>query len=149
MGGMYEFIPQESAQQTDNPNPPDVCHTGEVEVGKNYELVSTMRSGMYRYRSGDILRIEEISDDGVPAVRMQYRLGMLSNLFGEKISSGHLDALVHCANSTLNLPAVDSVLQVNSERDGYIFWMEPHFKYADRSLSHEEGKKYVFVFFFF
>merc|ERR1711964_316136 len=88
MGGMYEFIPQESAQQTDNPNPPDVCHTGEVEVGKNYELVSTMRSGMYRYRSGDILRIEEISDDGVPAVRMQYRLGMLSNLFGEKIFSG-------------------------------------------------------------
>lgn len=36
-----------------------------VQIGKMYEVLVTSISGLYRFRTGDLIRIEEISDEGI------------------------------------------------------------------------------------
>ncbi|MDY5802998.1 MAG: GH3 auxin-responsive promoter family protein, partial [Sodaliphilus sp.] len=55
IGVFYEFIPIED---TDSPTP-EVYPVWEVEAGKTYELVITACNGLWRYRIGDTVTIEQ------------------------------------------------------------------------------------------
>ena len=44
----------------------------EIEADKNYELVLTTTTGLYRYRNGDVIRIKGFHDK-CPVYRMKYR----------------------------------------------------------------------------
>ena len=43
-----------------------------MEIGKTYEMVQTTLSGLYRYRSGDIIQIVDFHEK-CPVFRMLYR----------------------------------------------------------------------------
>lgn len=49
----YEFLPMRAAE---NSRP---LFLSELEVGAEYEVVVTNHAGLYRYRTGDIIRVEE------------------------------------------------------------------------------------------
>lgn len=83
----YEFIDAE----TD-----DAEHTlslDELEKGKEYEIVITNRSGFYRYRFKDIIRVLDYYDN-CPIINFVYRRGQLLNVTGEKTTMEQMNAAV-------------------------------------------------------
>ena len=51
---------------------PKTFFMNEVEVGVKYELVMTTRSGLYRYRNGDVVQVVGFHEK-CPVIRMLYR----------------------------------------------------------------------------
>lgn len=76
-----EFIPEEDIEHLD----PRVLEINELEPGRCYELVVTTFSGLYRYRMGDIVRIEDKMNN-MPIFEILYRRGSILNLFNEMTS---------------------------------------------------------------
>ena len=81
----YEFIP------TDNEDM--ILSLDEVEEGKEYEIVITNQSGLYRYRCGDVIKVVGFLNE-CPYIQFSYRKGQLLNLTGEKTSEEHMAAVV-------------------------------------------------------
>ncbi|MFZ5442400.1 MAG: GH3 auxin-responsive promoter family protein [Myxococcota bacterium] len=77
----FEFIPVEL---TDEKDPLTVTMRG-VKPGRDYELVLTTRSGLYRYRLGDVVRVEGFRGRS-PVVAFLYRRGQLLDVASEKTS---------------------------------------------------------------
>ncbi|XP_038060871.1 GH3 domain-containing protein-like [Patiria miniata] len=86
---VYEFIPEEQCLEKD----PTTLLIDEVEAGGRYELVSTTRTGLYRYRSGDVVQVTGFHER-CPVIRMLYRIGEYLNLVYEKMNSQVVDAAV-------------------------------------------------------
>ncbi|XP_022098637.1 probable indole-3-acetic acid-amido synthetase GH3.8 [Acanthaster planci] len=82
ISAVFEFIPEENNLDED----PKTLLIDEVEVGARYELVMTTRSGLYRYRNGDIIQIVGFHEN-CPVMRMLYRTGEHVNLFSEKMNT--------------------------------------------------------------
>ncbi|XP_043192087.1 probable indole-3-acetic acid-amido synthetase GH3.9 [Amphibalanus amphitrite] len=57
----------------------------ELEVGGEYELIVTNRSGMFRFRMGDVVRVVDFYN-GAPIVEFLYRKGQLLDVHSEKMS---------------------------------------------------------------
>ncbi len=64
-----------------------------VEVGKKYELVVTNRSGLYRYRLGDIVKIVGLHEKA-PVVKFCYRRNQVINIAGEKSNQQQFDTAI-------------------------------------------------------
>ncbi len=77
----FEFIPVEEgvrggggAAATDAaPSTPSTRLMHEVEVGRLYEPVITTKSGLWRYRTGDVVRVEAVAGAGLPFVSLVTR----------------------------------------------------------------------------
>ena len=85
--GFYEFLPceDESGEET--------VTADECIIGKEYELIITSFNGFYRYRTGDVLKIDSF-DEGAPVVEFVRRRGMAMNIAGEKINMLQLEESV-------------------------------------------------------
>lgn len=66
---------------------------GDVEAGKQYELVVTNRSGLYRYKLGDVVRVVGMHGEA-PIVEFCYRQNQIINIAGEKSNQQQFDAAV-------------------------------------------------------
>ncbi|XP_071098139.1 uncharacterized protein [Haliotis cracherodii] len=66
----YEFIPEEHVDEEQ----PDTLLATEVEAGKKYEIVVTTRTGLYRYRSQDLVEIAGFTETA-PKYRFCQRTG--------------------------------------------------------------------------
>lgn len=75
----------------------------EVEAGRLYELVVTTLSGLYRYRIGDVVKVNRFHND-CPVVEFQYRQGQLLNMRSEKTTE------------TMMYEALTTVLRSKDER---------------------------------
>ena len=78
IGVFYEFIPIED---TDSPTP-EVYPVWEVEAGKTYELVITACNGLWRYRIGDTVTIEQTNP---VKIKIAGRTKNFINAFGEEL----------------------------------------------------------------
>ena len=61
-----------------------------LEVGKEYELIVTNRSGLYRYRIEDVVKVTGMYNN-TPRVEFVYRLNLGMNIANEKTSTQMLD----------------------------------------------------------
>lgn len=77
-GIFYEFIPM-NTYHTDNQN---VIPIWEVELGKNYAMVITTNSGLWRYQIGDTVRFTSISPY---RIKITGRTKHFINVFGEEL----------------------------------------------------------------
>ncbi|MGV8906867.1 MAG: GH3 auxin-responsive promoter family protein [Acetobacterium sp.] len=73
----YEFIPadQEDSNET--------LTLGELETGKDYEIIITNTSGFYRYRIKDVIRVVGWYQN-CPKIKFVYRLNQMVSIAGEK-----------------------------------------------------------------
>ncbi len=77
----FELIPLEEAEADE----PSTLTLRQAEVGGAYELVLTTRSGLYRYRLGDVVRV--VGRQGrAPVVEFSHRRGQLLDVASEKTS---------------------------------------------------------------
>lgn len=77
----FEFIPEPEIE-TENP---ETRFAWEVEQGKCYEMVVTTGGGLYRYRTGDCIRVNGFQAR-VPVIEFLYRTGRTSSMTGEKLT---------------------------------------------------------------
>lgn len=77
----YEFIPVDESSK----DQPSTLLSDQVKEGETYELVITNNSGLYRYRLGDVVKINSFYKKA-PTVEFMYRQGQLLNVRGEKLS---------------------------------------------------------------
>ncbi|XP_071798697.1 uncharacterized protein [Asterias amurensis] len=82
LNSIFEFIPEDQSSEEN----PKTLLLDEVEKGKNYELVMTTRTGLYRYRNGDVIEVTGFHEN-CPVFKMKYRIGELLNLVGEMLNS--------------------------------------------------------------
>ena len=77
--GFYEFIPIDSTDE-------ETSYTmDQLEVGKDYEIVITNLSGLYRYRIKDVIRVTGWHNK-TPKIKFVYRKNQMISIAGEKTS---------------------------------------------------------------
>ena len=86
----YEFIP---VDDDDSNNNNIVFSLNELEIGKEYEIIITNQSGLYRYKCGDVIKVVGYKNE-CPYVMFSYRKGQLLNLTGEKTTEEHMAEVV-------------------------------------------------------
>ena len=89
----------------------------DLRLGGIYEVLLTTAGGLFRYRSGDQVRITGAGADGLPRLRFVGRSGGGSDLVGEKLSESQvLEALMGSGSS--------GFMVADPERPGYVLWLE-------------------------
>ncbi|KKM10703.1 hypothetical protein SY88_13385 [Clostridiales bacterium PH28_bin88] len=66
----------------------------ELERGKSYSVIITTGGGLYRYRLQDLIRVEGFLGQ-CPLITFTGKEDQISDLFGEKLSESHVDAVMH------------------------------------------------------
>ncbi len=80
----FEFIP------VDEPDCERLLTIGELEEGKDYELVVTNNSGLYRYRIEDVVRVTGFYNK-TPRIQFLYRNNLALNIANEKTTTQMVD----------------------------------------------------------
>lgn len=89
----------------------------DLKLGYIYEILITTGGGLFRYRSGDRVRVTGTGADGLPQLRFIGRAGVGSDLLGEKLSESQvLEALL--AGGSRGFMVADPL------RPGYVLWLE-------------------------
>ncbi len=89
----------------------------DLRTGGSYEVLITTGGGLFRYRSGDLVRVTGIGADGWPRLAFIGRVGVVSDLVGEKLNEGQVVAAMTAGGARGFLVADDS-------RPGYDLWVE-------------------------
>ncbi len=89
-GVFYEFIPVEDIDSST----PEVYPIWEIEAGRCYELVITACNGLWRYRLGDTVRVEQLNP---VKITIAGRTGAYINAFGEELMVHNADHAVSSA----------------------------------------------------
>ncbi len=98
VGVFYEFLPvEESESET-----PEVYPIWEVEKGRTYELIITAANGLWRYRLGDTVTIEQLNP---VKIKIAGRTRSYINAFGEEL-------MVHNADHAIALTEQETGDQV-------------------------------------
>lgn len=92
----YEFLPVDAPEGT------TPLTISEVEVGKDYEIIITNFSGLYRYRLLDVVRITGMYNNS-PRVEFLYRTNIGMNLANEKTTTQMLDFVAQEAEKHFGL----------------------------------------------
>ncbi|XP_041364892.1 GH3 domain-containing protein-like [Gigantopelta aegis] len=92
---VFEFIPVENTGELQ----PKTLLLHEVELNKDYEIVITNLSCLYRYRLGDVIRVVDFYNQ-CPVVEFLYRQGQLLNVRAEKTSEY---AFYQALNTTISI----------------------------------------------
>ena len=86
-GVFYEFIPLEDVDS----DSPRVLPLWEVEAGKTYSLVISANNGLWRYKIGDTVRVEQTSP---VKIRIAGRTKHYINAFGEELMVHNADEAI-------------------------------------------------------
>jgi hypothetical protein len=120
----FEFIPLESIEE----HQPQSCSLNELTVGHYYEPVITNGAGLYRYRLGDLVRVEGYHHQA-PILSVSHRIGTLLDLATEKVSETQVFRALH--DSLHNQAGQGNVLidyttyaRVNRTPPRYEFYLE-------------------------
>ena len=84
VGVFYEFLPvEESDSET-----PEVYPIWEIEAGRTYELIITAANGLWRYRLGDTVTVEQLNP---VKITIAGRTRSFINAFGEELMVHNAD----------------------------------------------------------
>ena len=87
VGVFYEFLPvEESDSET-----PEVYPIWEIEKGRTYELIITAANGLWRYRLGDTVTIEQLNP---VKITIAGRTRSFINAFGEELMVHNADQAI-------------------------------------------------------
>ncbi|XP_068654208.1 probable indole-3-acetic acid-amido synthetase GH3.1 [Aristolochia californica] len=101
--GYFEFLPHKPSSPATDPNkpsPPRLVDLGDVEIGKEYELVITTYAGLNRYRVGDILRVTGFHNSA-PQFQFVRRKNVLLSIDSDKTDEAELQKAVENASKLL------------------------------------------------
>ncbi|KAK6143595.1 hypothetical protein DH2020_023943 [Rehmannia glutinosa] len=94
----FEFLPHEP--NSPGLKPPQLVDLVDVEIGKEYELVVTTNSGLYRYQIGDVLRVTGFRNK-LPQFEFIRRKNVLLTIDSDKTREPELQVAVKNASQLL------------------------------------------------
>ena len=98
VGVFYEFVPIEDVDS----ETPEVYPIWEIEAGRTYELIITAANGLWRYRLGDTVTVEQLNP---VKIRIAGRTRSFINAFGEEL-------MVHNADHAITLATQETDAKV-------------------------------------
>ncbi|KAJ6828222.1 indole-3-acetic acid-amido synthetase GH3.8 [Iris pallida] len=108
-----EFLPV--VADGDSSAPPILVDLADVEVGKEYEIVVTSCTGLYRYRVGDILQVKGFHNSA-PEFRFVRRKNVVLSIDADKTDEVELHGAVERASELIK-PYGASVMEYTSKAD--------------------------------
>lgn len=99
-GIFYEFIPMED-WESDNPR---TLLLEEVELDKNYAMVITTNSGLYRYKIGDTVKFTSLQPF---KIKITGRTKQFINVFGEEVMVSNTDAALSATCSDFGVKVLE------------------------------------------
>lgn len=99
-GVFYEFIPME---EWDKENP-KTLFLEEVELDKNYAMVITTNSGLFRYKIGDTVKFTSLFPF---KIIITGRTKQFINVFGEEVMVANTDAALYETCKEFNVKVID------------------------------------------
>jgi GH3 auxin-responsive promoter len=94
-GIFYEFIPYEELEKEQ----PKVMQLAEVELGKNYAIIISTNSGLWRYKIGDTVRFTSLAPY---RIKISGRTKHFINAFGEELIVENAEAAISQACNMTN-----------------------------------------------
>ncbi|MBP8725067.1 MAG: GH3 auxin-responsive promoter family protein [Saprospiraceae bacterium] len=129
-GVFYEFIPMEY-WESENPK---TLFLEEVEAGKNYAVVITTNSGLFRYKIGDTVQFTSLNPFRIVITG---RTRQFINVFGEEVMVANTDAALSEACQVFGVTVADytvaPIFQSSTGKGGHEWLVE--FKTAPRDPS--------------
>lgn len=116
-GIYYEFIPYEIIDQKN----PQTLSLEEIELEKNYELIITNNSGLWRYRMGDLIQFTSISPY---RIRVTGRTSQYISAFGEHVIGYEIEQVMNSTIEKFNLQIEDYHVSPNIEEKRYEWRIE-------------------------
>lgn len=117
----FEFIPADAPDSCT-----DTLTIGQLEAGKEYEIIITNLSGFYRYRIKDVIRV--LGFEGkCPKITFAYRKSQLLDIAGDKITEAMMDRTIAETARELGVPIIDYSVYINRDASPahYEFLIEP------------------------
>lgn len=116
----YEFLPEDSSDYA------DLVTLDKLEVGKNYELVMTNTSGLYRYKMRDVVHVVG-KHNNTPTIEFMFRADQTVNLVGEKTTEYALRQVAKQTADKCGFEMVDYCMYPNPDAEPvrYEFLIEP------------------------
>lgn len=97
--GFFEFIPSDEWEKEQ----PKTVLAHQVEVGKNYRIVVTNYSGLYRYDIGDVVEVVGFYEQA-PIIVFRHRMGGLLSATSEKTNEFHATQVMQQLQKEFDLP---------------------------------------------
>ena len=118
--GFYEFIPADAEDDS------VTCTIGELEIGKDYEIVITNISGFYRYRIGDVVRVVGFQNQ-LPKICFVYRKNQMVSIAGEKTNEESLTWSVREFSDATGEDILDYSIYADTDVSPgrYVVFLEP------------------------
>jgi hypothetical protein len=118
--GFYEFIPMDSDDETKTYN------LDELEIGREYEIILTNLSGLYRYRIGDVVRVVSYQDQS-PKLCFVYRKKQMVSIAGEKTNESCVAWVVEEFEKETGTTISDYSVYADTDSSPgrYVLFMEP------------------------
>lgn len=98
--------------------------SNELLPGEDYEVVITNDSGFYRYRLGDVIRVQDVTDKKV-RFTYEYRIGQTHSFAGERLNEKEVLGVVMQAEEKYGISVNDYCYWADEENDFYTIFMEP------------------------
>ncbi|MBP5166882.1 MAG: GH3 auxin-responsive promoter family protein [Oscillospiraceae bacterium] len=114
----YEFQPYDSDDHGG-----ETLLPRELEIGKDYEIIVTNFSGLYRYHTYDVVRVEDFYGES-PMVSFRLRRNLALNLCGEKFDSLTLQHAGTLLCGRLGFPECSFALDTASVPGKYLCFAE-------------------------
>lgn len=117
----YEFIPLDQIYQ----DTPEVLSIQDVEVEKDYCIVISTSSGLWRYKPGDVVRFVSTQPY---RIMVSGRTKHYINVFGEEVMVHNTDAALKIACSKWNAEVTDYTVAPlymdGGQKGGHEWWIE-------------------------
>ena len=105
----FEFLPVDDLENAADDNVRPLL-INELEVGKNYEMIVSNFSGLYRYKMEDVVHVTRMYNN-TPQIELLFRQNLSMNVANEKTTIDMIDAAVQ-----------NSVKEMGVEYKGFSFY---------------------------
>ena len=116
----YEFLPIEAGDDFSK-----IVTMDQLEEGKDYEIIMTNLSGLYRYRMRDCIRVTGFLNK-LPLIRFQYRIEQTLDIMGDHTTEETITLFAGQTARELGFSLVDFAVYPDKDSDPvkYVYYME-------------------------
>lgn len=126
----FEFIPVEESESTD----PVVLEAHQLQEGREYLILLTTSSGLYRYNIRDVVRCTGFYG-ATPLLEFRHKGAHISSITGEKIAESQVVEAVRSTCEELNIGVQQYTLTPRwGEPPGYTLYLHPRHEPSSAQL---------------
>lgn len=117
----FEFVERDKWDRGER----DCLLIDELEAGREYYILVTTGSGLYRYFMNDIVRVTGFYRK-TPTLKFVQKGKGVTNITGEKVYEGQVMEAVRRTEESLQFSSVFYLMLADEKAGGYALYLEPH-----------------------